>query len=369
MKVYKNYFKILWTHKVPIILYTVIFLVLLMFFTRSEEAQGYESVAINIYVDDEAQTDLSKGLVAYLAKTNKIKDIDRDLVEDKLFYQNINVALEIPKDFAEEKKVLYKAAPGDIGGMKVKEEVNKYLSQVESYLLAGFSMDQAISNTNEDLEEKFVVAIRSAAGVKTEDHSAFYFNFLNYLLLSQVMLIVAIIVKVYKKKTVAMRNLVSPLPKSKMNFQLMLGHVTTGLGVWFLYMLIFVILYKYDFTRTDINLMMVNSLVFALAVVAMAVMFTSLIKNDNAVQGLTNVLALGSSFLCGAFVPQKFLGSTALKIGKIFPSYYYIKNNNLLEENPSIETIKTNLFIILAYALAFIIIFIVSKPKTSDKIN
>lgn len=369
MKVYKNYFKIVWAHKVPIILYTVIFLVLLMFFTQSEEAKGYESVAVNIYVDDQAETNVSKALVAYLGKSNKIIDIDKDLVEDKLFYKNINVALEIPKDFASKKKVLYKAAPGDIGGMKVKEEVNKYLSQVESYTLAGFSMDEAITNTNADLEEKFVVSIKSAAGVKTEDHSASYFNFLNYLLLSQIMLVVGTLVKVYKKKTLAMRNLVSPLPKGKMNFQLMLGHITTGLGVWFLYMLIFVILYKYDFTRLDINLMMINSLVFALAVVAMAVMLTSLIKNDNAVQGLTNVLALGSSFLCGAFVPQKFLGSTALKIGKIFPSYYYIKNNNLLEENPSFETIKINLFIILAYALGFIIIFTISKPKTNDKIN
>lgn len=369
MKVYKNYFKILWTHKVPIILYTVIFLVLLMFFTQSEEAKGYESVAVNIYVEDQAETDLSKALVAYLGKANKIKDIDRDLVEDKLFYKDINVALEIPKDFDKEKKILYKAAPGDIGGFKVKEEVNKYLSQVESYLLAGFSMDQAISNTDQDLEEKFEVSIKSAAGSKVNDHSASYFNFLNYLLISQLMLMVATIVKVYKKKTLAMRNLISPLPKSKMNFELMLGHLTTGLGIWFLYMVLFVILYKYDFTRTDINLMMVNSLVFALAVVAMALMFTSLIKNDSAIQGITNILALGSSFLCGAFVPQEYLGATALKIGKILPSYYYIKNNNLLEENPSFETIKANLLVILAYALGFIIIFIISKPKTDDRVN
>lgn len=369
MKVYKNYFKILWTHKVPIILYTVIFLVLLMFFTQSEEAKGYESVAVNIYVDDKAETDLSKALLAYLGKANKIKDIERDLVDDKLFYKEINVALEIPKDFAEGKKILYKAAPGDIGGVKVKEEVNKYLSQVESYLLAGFSMDEAISNTDQDLEEKFELAIKSSAGNKVKDHSASYFNFLNYLLISQLMLIVATIVKVYKKKTLAMRNLVSPLAKSKMNFELMLGHLTTGLGIWFLYMVLFVILYKYDFTRNDINLMMVNSLVFALTVVAMALMFTNLIKNDSAVQGLTNVLALGSSFLCGAFVPQKFLGPTAIKIGKVFPSYYYIRSNNLLEENPSFDIIKINLLILLAYALGFIIIFIISKPKTDDRVN
>ena len=98
-------------------------------------------------------------------------------------------------------------------------------------------------------------------------------------------------------------------------------------------------------------------------------MFTSLIKNDSAIQGITNILALGSSFLCGAFVPQEYLGATALKIGKVLPSYYYIKNNNLLEENPSFETIKANLLVLLAYALGFIIIFIISKPKTDDRVN
>ena len=68
-------------------------------------------------------------------------------------------------------------------------------------------------------------------------------------------------------------------------------------------------------------------------------------------------------------VPQEFLGETALKIGKIFPSYYYIQNNDVLASNPSFDAIKTNLLIMLGFAALFIVVTVVAKPKTNDNIN
>lgn len=369
MKVFKNYFKIVWAHKTAIIIYTMIFAAILVFSTRSEKKEVYESVGVNIYINDKAGTELSKALISYLSKSDKIKDMDESLVEDKLFYEIISAALEIPKDFDNSREVLYKAAPGSTYAMNVKEKINTYLSQVSAYEMAGFEINEAIEYTNEDLEKKFDVAIKNEAAVKVDNGARFFFNFLNYLLLSQIILVVSIIVKVYKKKSIAMRNLVSPLSSKRMNLEIILGHIANALIVWFLYMLLYVILYKYDFSKLHVNLMMLNSLVFTTAIVPMALMISSLVKNDNAVGGITNVVSLGSSFLCGAFVPQEFLGETALKIGRVFPSYYYIQNNDVLASNPSFDAIKTNLFIMLGFAIAFIIITVLAKPKTNDNIN
>lgn len=166
-----------------------------------------------------------------------------------------------------------------------------------------------------------------------------------------------------------MRNQVSPMPKAKMNLELILGHVCTGLIVWALYILLFVILYKYDFSAGHINLMMVNSLIFTISVVTMAVFISNLISNENTISGIMQVVSLGSSFLCGAFVPQALLSKTALTLGKIFPSYYYIKNNELLLENPSFGTILPNIGIMLAFSLAFVLISIVMRTKVNDKIS
>lgn len=369
MRVFKNYFKIAMAHKVAIIFYTLIFLAILSFSTKSENNEFYTNIRPNIYLKDEAITDLSEGLYDYLDKKAVIKKMDEDLVEDKLFYQMISASIVIPKDFDQTRKVNFKQAPDDMYGMAVKEHINQYLSQVETYEQAGFDSREAIKFTNEDLEKKVDVRIKSKLDIAREDNSIFYFNFINYLILAQVLLIVSTIVSVYKKKSLAMRNTVSPMPKARMNLELILGHISTGLIVWVLYIFLFVILYKYDFSAAHINLMMVNSLVFTISVVTMAVFISSLISNENTISGVMQVVSLGSSFLCGAFVPQALLSKTALTLGRIFPSYYYIKNNELLLENPSISTILPNIGIMLAFSLVFILISMGMKTKVNDKIS
>ena len=159
MRVFKNYFKIAMAHKVAIILYTLIFIVLLSFATRSEKNDFYTNVRPDIYSKDEAETDLSKGLYEYLDKKTVINKMDESLVEDKLFYQMISAAIVIPKDFDQTRKVNFKQAPDDMYGMAVKEHINQYLSQVAAYEQAGFETKEAINFTKEDLEKQVDVRI------------------------------------------------------------------------------------------------------------------------------------------------------------------------------------------------------------------
>lgn len=370
MRVFKNYFKIVKGHKLAILLYTIIFLSIISFSTKSGNNNNfYTNVRPNIYIKDEANSDLSKGLYNYLDKKAVIKEMDESAVEDKLFYQMISATLVIPKDFDKTRKIDFKGAPDDMYGMAIKEHINQYLNQVNTYELAGFELKDAIKYSDEDLKKVIDVGIKRGLDLGKEDNSIFYFNFINYLILAQVLLIVSTIVSVYRKKSLAMRNAASPMPKAKMNLELILGHIITGFVVWALYILLFVILYEYDFSLSHTNLMMVNSLFFTISVVTMAVFISSLISNENTISGIMQVVSLGSSFLCGAFVPQALLSKTALTLGKIFPSYYYIQNNEMLLENPSFGTILPNIGIMLAFSLAFIIISSLMKTKVNDKIS
>ena len=370
MRVFKNYFKIVKGHKFAILLYTIIFLSIISFSTKSGDNNNlYTNIRPNIYIKDEANTDLSRGLHDYLDKKAVIKEMGELVVEDKLFYQMISAAIVIPKNFDTTRTVNFKQAPDDMYGMTVKEHINQYLNQVKTYELAGFETKDAIKYSNEDLEKTIDVGIKSGIDLGKEDNSIFYFNFINYLILAQVLLIVSTIVSVYRKKSLAMRNAASPMPKHRQNLELILGHIITGFAVWVLYILMFVVLYKYDFSLAHTNLMMVNSLFFTISVVTMAVFISSLISNENTISGIMQVVSLGSSFLCGAFVPQALLSKTALTLGKIFPSYYYIKNNEMLLENPNFGTILPNIGIMLAFSLAFVLISMVMKTKINDKIS
>lgn len=112
-----------------------------------------------------------------------------------------------------------------------------------------------------------------------------------------------------------------------------------------------------------------NSFVFTICALTLAFLIGNLVTNKNAINGIINVVALGSSFLCGAFVPMEWLPDSVLNIAHILPSYYYIKNNELLKgiEEINIETMNEiiiNIGIILLFVIGFTIITnIISKKK------
>ncbi len=60
-------------------------------------------------------------------------------------------------------------------------------------------------------------------------------------------------------------------------------------------------------------ILMVNSFVFSICALTIAILIANLVNNKNAINGIVNVVALGSSFLCGAFVPIEWLPDTVLK--------------------------------------------------------
>ena len=81
----------------------------------------------------------------------------------------------------------------------------------------------------------------------------------------------------------------------------------------------------------------------------------------------------GSSFLCGAFVPVKWLPDTILKIAHILPSYWYIQNNEAVKtlEVINLETLKPiliNMGVVMLFALFFVIVtnMITKKKRKLD---
>ncbi len=110
-------------------------------------------------------------------------------------------------------------------------------------------------------------------------------------------------------------------------------------------------------------MMMFNSLVFTIVTTSLAVLISNFLKSDGAIQGVMNTLSLGSSFLSGAFVPQEFINKTVLNISKIFPSYYYIRNNNLIATDFDNAEITRNTIIMLIFMTAFIVVNILIKSK------
>ena len=113
---------------------------------------------------------------------------------------------------------------------------------------------------------------------------------------------------------------------------------------------------EYQILTTNGLWLIFNSLIFTLTALGIGFLTGNILKNKDAVTGIMNVVALGSSFLCGCFVPIDFLPDTVVTISKLLPSYWYVKNNNLIAgiesfDSTAIFNILTNIGVMLVFAI------------------
>ena len=80
------------------------------------------------------------------------------------------------------------------------------------------------------------------------------------------------------------------------------------------------------------------------------------------------MVALGSSFLCGCFVPVEYMPDYVIKIAHVLPTYYFVANNELIKgmERFNFIAIKP-LLINGAVVLGFSILFTVATNIVSRK--
>ena len=80
-------------------------------------------------------------------------------------------------------------------------------------------------------------------------------------------------------------------------------------------------------------------------------------------------MALGSSFLCGCFVPFEYMPDYVLKLAHILPTYYFVLNNELIKtvEDFNFKTLSplvVNGVIVIVFSILFIILTnYISKRK------
>lgn len=366
MIVFKNYFKILKSHIKSLSIYSIIFLVLIFIFAKSgDPIDKYTSLKLPIYINDKSDTDVSKALIDFIDKSHVLVDVEEDKIDDKLFYEDIVCAISIPEDFEKTRTVDFKEVYDDSYTIFAKNEINSFLNQIETFEKSGFSTSQAIAKSKKNFSKNIKVSVKSP--VKNQKENVpYFFKMLGYVIMSQIIMIVGTISLTYNKQAISKRNFISPIKKSSQNLQLILGHIVSGLIVWLIYMIFYCLFFKdIHFSKQTIQ-MMVNALLFTATIGSFAVMISKLAKKQNTVTGIMNVFSLGSSFLTGIFVPQELLGKFAIKLGKVFPSFYYVKNINYIMTQDNFSLINTNTIILIGFSIAFIIITITYKTKSID---
>lgn len=366
MTVYKKYLKIASTYALLILAYSAIFLGLAIFAgTYNSTSTDYESMDVKVaIVNRDKNTKLIKGFKEYIKNHGELvslKDNDEAL-RDALFYRNVDYIMIIPEnytnDFIEGKNVSIETMdlPDSYNSIYSKNLLNKYLNTANIYLKAGISDKNLTKLIKEDLNKNIEVGMLDKQNDIDFSMPATYYNFSNYMLITLTMVVITMIMISFNEEKIKRRNLISPVSYKSMNRQLMLGNYTVGLAIWLLYVGFSFILYKDAMMTLNGVFLVINSLVLMIFIQAFSFMIAKFTSNREILSGVGNVFGLGSSFICGAFVPQNMLSPFVLGLAKFLPSYWFIKANNEIIKLVdfsfnSIKPILIDMLIVLIFAL------------------
>ena len=110
----------------------------------------------------------------------------------------------------------------------------------------------------------------------------------------------------------------------------MIACVAFSAIVWGVFMIMAVVLYRGQLLDGNIKYGILNTIAFLLLAASIAFMVGMLVKSDNALTALVNIISLGFCFMGGVFVPQEVMSEKVLAFCKFVPSFWYVKVNDML---------------------------------------
>lgn len=378
MTVFKTFWKIVNKNKFIIITYTIMLIAFGGFnMQTSEKTTNFEATKPDILiVNNDEEKGITKDLIKYIKENSNIVNIanNEEARNDALFYRDVNYIIYIPENYNEnfmngENPTINIKSTGDYQASLAEMLITRYIKVANTYKSSIGNEEELISKINETLSKETKVEITSKLDTNGLSKATFYYNFASYSILACLVYVIALILSSFKKQNIHKRTTVSKTNYKQINRQLLISNSILSIILWIFYVLLSFILVGNVMFSIQGAIYLVNSFIFTMCATTMAMLIGNLITNKNAINGIVNVVALGSSFLCGAFVPMEWLPSSVLKIAHILPTYYYISTNESLKtlEQFNYEGLKPiiyNMIIIFAFACLFIILSnIVSRKK------
>lgn len=378
MTVFNTFWKVINKYKGTIILFTVMLVTFGGINTTSSNStvDFTNSKPDIIIVNNSGNNALTKNLISYLKKNTNVKNIKNteEARNDALFYREVNYIVYIPKDY--QKDVLSGKTPvidiktvGDYTSSLAEMLLTRYL-KIQSIYAKNISTEQElITVINKNLSKTSEVTITSKVDTTKTSRVSRYFNFASYSAMFIIIFVICMVLSSFHAKAIKKRTIISSMNYKTHNKYLLRASFIYSIIVWFLFMLLGTILFSNTILSLRGLVYAINLLIFIFTSLTLALLLSTLIDNKDAVNGIVNVISLGSAFLCGAFIPTEWLPETVIKISRIFPTYWYVNSNDLLASlqtinMTSLNQVIINMIVMLVFALIFIIINnLVSKKK------
>lgn len=380
MQVYKTFFKVAKNYTGGCIIYLTVFLILMIcmsFLSSSDSENKFSASSVKFTVIDEDSSDASKALIDYLSGKHELVELDsydNETLQDNLYYEQIRYILNIPSGYEKSLEkgefdhlLSHSMRTDSAAGYFFNQDISSYINTLRLNLKGGYDLKEALDKTAKSIEstKSEVETIEFEKTAKNENKNIFYFfQYFAYIAISILIVGISPILISFHKEDLAARVACSSYSGVKQSLEIGLGCVTYAIGMWLFLMICAVVVYGPAQAFSEYGLLcMANSFVYTIVIIAITLLVGSFNLGSASLSLVSNVLSLGTSFLCGVFVPLWMLSDKVVAFSKFLPGYWYIKSNNMISgftgEAVSMNTYWRNTGIQLLFAVAIFSVYLV----------
>ncbi|QAT61902.1 ABC transporter permease [Acidilutibacter cellobiosedens] len=363
MTVYKYFIKIALRNKWAILSYTIIFFIIaaLNGSSTSQREANFVETKLNVGIIDNSKSELSGELKKYLIKKNNIVEVgsDESSIKEEIFLGIADAVIVIPEDFEErvinkEKAVEVYRDDRKMESVQIQTQLNKFFVFINAtYENGRFNL----SDVNTALDEKTTVNLMKDGG-KVKDQGAvqwfrYYYNFTSYVIIGIYIMVMGLVMNDFMNENVDSRRKISSKRFLRFNEEIYLGQLSLAGLITLIFILGSIVLRGKYIGEVNFGMYVANLVVFSFTILCLTFLINNVVKNKFAISAISTVLSLGTSFISGVMVPQQLLGKNVLTVAKFFPTYYYVRINDM--QANSFSDVRYEIFMQLLFAAAFLL--------------
>lgn len=385
MRIFKAYFLILNKYKGTVFIFFAVFMSLSLIMAKVNGGGGassFQQDSLDIAVVDEEQGEFAGQIREYFGTHNQVTEMkmDQDKIADALYWRKLDYVLVIPEGTDE---VLSKGEMPELSCMKVpgcfdpayfEAALQMYLQKMTALTGNGISLREAGQKLTALQKKETKVHMASFVNKRQGDMSTRFFLYVPYLFIAVGVSGIGLVLLRLNRREVRERTECSSMPMKKRVTAITAAVLVYGGGLY-LFVLVAAVVISGGSILTDPRLPWFAVNIFTMLLFGLSLGFFAgmVAKTDDAINGIVNVLSLVLCFLGGVFVPRQFFGAGVQNVAKIFPTYWYVVNNESIGamktvSHTFVKNILTQSMVSLGYALVIfaVTLVIVSARRTSE---
>lgn len=329
MTVFKYFLKGVYDKKATILLYISIFMIVVLM----NRPSNLENNTPSIGVVNRDNSQISKELIAFLKEDNDLVEMEDDyeLIHDRIFLRYVDSVIIIPKNLGEKlDNIELISHNNQFVEYYLEGQINKFMNYTKAVgNKDGFNFEKS----NLILKEKsnLVLVDQNKYDEEMNRHNiGFSLNFTSYIIISIIMTIITLTMSEFQEEEVLNRVYISSKKLTNYEFQIYLAQmVVTFLIVTILLGLVF-LMYREYLSGVNLLLNILNTYIFSISILSFTYFIYSSITNKMIKNNISTLASLGISFISGAMISQEYLSNKLLKVASFFPTYHYIRANDML---------------------------------------